>query len=260
MPEFVTSADGTRIAFDRLGRGAPLVVVSGMFCERSVTRDLAERLAEQYTVLNYDRRGRGASSDTGPYAPEREIEDLAALIAELGGKAAVYGHSSGAALALRAAAAGLPITRLVLHEPPYGGDGEADRAGARALAQAVWAAIAENRPADAVTAFMIATGLPQAIAEATSRDPRMLAIAPTMPYDLEIMDNFISGGVIPVDLVRGVDIPTLVLLGGASPEFFATTASRLTELLPDGQLVVLEGQDHGAPAEFVVPAVVSFLG
>lgn len=114
----VKSADGTPIVFDRLGDGPPVVLVTGALCDRSATRALAEELARTFTVINYDRRGRGDSDDTAPYAVQREIEDLAALITEAGGTAAVYGHSSGAALALHAAAHGLPITRLVLHEPP----------------------------------------------------------------------------------------------------------------------------------------------
>jgi len=119
MTSYVTSADGTQIAFDRFGQGSPVVVVSGIFCDRQTTQELAEQLAQQFSVINYDRRGRGDSGDTAPYAVEREVEDLGALIAEAGGTASVYGHSSGAGLALNAAASGLPITRLVLHEPPY---------------------------------------------------------------------------------------------------------------------------------------------
>lgn len=117
---FATSADGTPIAYERLGDGPPLVVVSGILCDRNVTRALAERLAEWCTVLHYDRRGRGASGDTSPYAVAREVEDLAALIAAAGGAAAVYGHSSGAGLALHAAASGLPITGSCCTSRPTG--------------------------------------------------------------------------------------------------------------------------------------------
>ena|SRR5215207_797470 len=124
MTSYVTSADGTKIAFDRLGRGSPVVVIGGLFCYRRAMQGLAEQLAPRFTVVNYDRRGRGESDDTVPYAVEREVEDLAALIAEVGGTASVYGHSSGAGLAVQAAASGVPIARLVLHEPPYGGDDE----------------------------------------------------------------------------------------------------------------------------------------
>jgi pimeloyl-ACP methyl ester carboxylesterase len=117
-----TSADGTPIVFDRLGDGPPVIVVGGQFCDRVLTHPTAEELAKHFTVFNYDRRGRGDSGDTQPYAIEREIEDIGALIAEAGGTASVYAHSSGASLALHAAAAGLPIARLVLHEPPYAPD------------------------------------------------------------------------------------------------------------------------------------------
>jgi len=113
------SADGTMIAFDRYGDGPPVIMTVGVFNTRSQTEPLARTLAPRFTVLNYDRRGRGDSGDTAPYAVEREIEDIAALIAAAGGSAALFGHSSGATLALKAAAAGLPVTRLVLYEPPF---------------------------------------------------------------------------------------------------------------------------------------------
>src|SRR3712207_1174069 len=122
--ETVTSSDGTIIAFDRLGDGPPVIAVCGAMCDRALMRPTAEELAKRFTVFNYDRRGRGDSGDSQPYAAEREIEDLAALIAEAGGSASVYGHSSGAGLALHAAAADVPIARLVLHEPPYAPDTE----------------------------------------------------------------------------------------------------------------------------------------
>jgi pimeloyl-ACP methyl ester carboxylesterase len=122
----VASADGAQIAFERFGEGRPLILVGGALCDRAATRPLAEELAHHFAVINYDRRGRGDSGDSSPYAVEREIEDLGALIAEVGGTALLYGHSSGACLALQAAARGLPVTRLVLHEPPYGPDDEDD--------------------------------------------------------------------------------------------------------------------------------------
>lgn len=258
MTSFATSSDGTRIAYDRLGRGPAVVVIGGLFNDRTTTRPLAERLAEGFTVINYDRRGRGESGDTAPYAVEREIEDVAALIAEVEGSAAVYGHSSGAGLALNAAAAGLPITKLILHEPPYGGDDEESRRSARELAQTIQKAIDEDRRADAISAFLEASGMPPEAARGAAADERMLAVAPTMPYDFEVMGDTRGGG-IPVDLARKVDLPTLVIAGDASPAFFMDTARRLVELLPNGRLAVLEGADHGAPAEVVAPVVESFL-
>lgn len=259
MTSFVTSPDGTRIAFDRLGDGPPVVVVSGMFCDRQTTQPLAEQLAQQFSVINYDRRGRGESGDTAPYAVEREVEDLGALIAAVGGSAAVYGHSSGAGLALNGAAGGLPITRLVLHEPPYGGDDDESTRAARELAEQVRAAVTGSRYGEAIKLFMADSGMPAEMIDGMSTDPKMLAVALTMPYDHEIMGDFDHGGTIPVELVRAIDVPTLVLAGGASPDFFRDTADRLTDLLPNGTLTVLDGQDHGAPADVVAPLVAAFL-
>ena len=125
-----------------------------------MTRPLAEELANDFTVINYDRRGRGDSGDTAPYAVEREIEDIGALIAEAGGTASVYGHSSGAGLALHAAAHGLPIARLVLHEPPYAPDGEEERRTSREYGEKLKAILAEGRRGDAVALFMTTVGMP----------------------------------------------------------------------------------------------------
>ena len=179
MTRYVTSVDGTRIAFDRLGQGPPVIVVSGIFCDRTTTQPLAEQLAQGFSVLNYDRRGRGESTDTAPYAVAREVEDLAALIVEAGGAASVYGHSSGAGLALNAAASGLPIPRLVLHEPPYGPADHESTRRARELAENVRRAISEDRRADAIELFLAAAGMPPEMVEGMSGDPKMLAVAPT---------------------------------------------------------------------------------
>ena len=118
----VASADGTMIAFDRYGDGSPVIMTVGAFNTRSQTEPLARALAPRFTALNYDRRGRGDSGDTAPYSVEREIDDIAALIVAAGGSASVFGHSSGATLALKAAASSLPITHLVLYEPPFNTD------------------------------------------------------------------------------------------------------------------------------------------
>ncbi|MGH2788244.1 MAG: alpha/beta fold hydrolase [Actinomycetota bacterium] len=259
MTTYATSPDGTQIAFDRLGQGPPMVVVSGMFCDRRTTHELAEQLGREFTVINYDRRGRGDSSDTTPYAVEREVEDLGAMIAEVGGTASAYGHSSGAGLALEAAARGLPITRLVLHEPPYGPDDEESKRDARELAENVRSAVAEDRRAHAIKLFFEASGLPPEMIEGATSDPKMLAVVPTMPYDFEVVGDVTRGGTIPEALVRAISIPTLVIAGGASPDFFRDTAARIAELLPNGKSAVLEGHDHGAPPDVVVPMVAEFL-
>ncbi|HEX2047646.1 MAG TPA: alpha/beta hydrolase [Acidimicrobiales bacterium] len=259
MSNYVTSRDGTKIAFDRLGEGPPLVLVSGLFCHRPMTQPLAEALAADFTVVHYDRRGRGESGDTAPYAVEREVEDLAALIEEVGGAAAVYGHSSGAGLALEAAARSVAITALVLHEPPYGPDDDEEKERARRLAEDIRTAVSEDRWADAVRLFLAASGVSAEMAEQAAADPGMQAVAHTMPYDFAVMGGRSRGGTIPEDLVRGVDVPTLVLAGTASPDFFRDTAVRLSGLLPNASYTVLEGQDHGAPADVVAPVVAEFV-
>ena len=258
MSGYVTSKDGTRIALDRLGEGPPLILIAGMFCDRRALQPMAELLSSEFCVFNYDRRARGDSEDTKPYAAEREIEDLAALIAGAGGTATVYGHSSGAGVALRAAAAGLPISKLILHEPPYGPDDEDSKQQARELAEGIQIAISKDRRADAIRLFLEASGMPAEMAEGASRDPNMLAISPTMPYDLEIMGTG-EGGPIPEEVVRSISVPTLVIAGTASPQFFRDTAARIVVLLPAGTYSELEGQNHSPVAEASAPIVSDFL-
>src|SRR5918994_6479515 len=187
--EMVPSADGTPIAFDRLGDGPPVIVVGGRLCDRALTRPTAQELAKRFAVFNYDRRGRGDSGDTPPYAVEREIEDLRALIAEAGGKASVYAHSSGAGLALHAAAHGLPIARLVSHEPPYEPDEEEARRTSREYAEDLETILSEDRRGDAVELVVTGMGMPPEAVEGMRRTPRggeLEAMAPTLAYDSEI--------------------------------------------------------------------------
>lgn len=153
----------------------------------------------------------------------------------------------------------MPITALVLHEPPYGADDEEEKEQARRLADDIRTAVAEDRRADAVKLFLTALGMPPEMADRMAGDPGMQAVAPTMPYDSDVMGHTSRGGVIPEDLVHSIVVPTLVLAGTASPDFFRDAAERITELLPQGRYTLLEGQDHGAPADVVAPVVVEFL-
>jgi len=257
----VTSRDGTTVAFDRLGNGRPVIVVGGQLCDRALTRPTAEELAKHFTAINYDRRGRGDSGDTAPYAIEREIEDLGALIAEAGGTASVYAHSSGAALALHAAA-GLPITKLVLHEPPYNPDGDKDRQRAtRREAEHIETLLAEDRRGDAVEYFWRSIGMPQAMVDQmrhTHRWTELEAMAPTMAYDSAVMGDISRGGAVPTDLAGRVTTETLVLIGGASPAWMIDVGRRLADALPNGRYRVLEGQEHVVPPEVVVPVLAEF--
>jgi pimeloyl-ACP methyl ester carboxylesterase len=259
----VSSADGTAIAFDRLGEGPPVILVGGATCDRAMTQGTAEALARHCSVINYDRRGRGDSGDTAPYAVEREIEDLHALIAEAGGTASLYGHSSGAGLVLRAAAAGLPIDRCVLHEPPYVPAGGAEQREAREQGEELAALLAEGRRGEAMEFFLTLTGMPQEMVAQTRDSPRwagLEALAPTLAYDSEIMGDVSRGGTIPYDLVARVTAPTLVIAGGASPGWMIDEAKRLAEALPRGSHLVLEGQGHVVDPDLLAPVLAQFFG
>ena len=259
----VTSSDGTTIAFERLGDGLAVIVVGGQLADRALTRPTAEELAKHFAVFNYDRRGRGDSSDTAPYAVEREIEDIGALIAEAGGTSSVYGHSSGAALALHAAVAGLPIAKLVLHEPPYNPKGDEDlQRATRKEAEHINTLLAEDRRGDAVEYFWRSVGMPQEMVDQARNSLRLAeleAMAPTMAYDSEVMGDTSRGGTIPADLLDAVTIPTLVLVGGASPAWMIDVGRQLADALSNGQHRVLEGQEHVVPPEVLVPVLAEFL-
>jgi pimeloyl-ACP methyl ester carboxylesterase len=252
----VTSSDGTTIAFDQLGAGPPVILVSGGSTDRTANAGLAALLASDFTVFNYDRRGRGPSGDTPPYAVEREVEDLDAVIGAAGGSAAVYGTSSGAALALEAAARGLAITKLALWEPPYIPDG-GPRPPANTAATFT-KLVAAGRRGDAVEFFMAdVVGLPpQFVAGARSQPfwAAQEALAHTLAYDATIMGDYW----LPTERFAGVRTPTIVLDGGASPPWMAVTAQELADTLPNGHRRTLEGQQHNVDPEALAPAVAEF--
>jgi len=254
----VTSADGTLIAYDLLGSGAPVIVVGGATCDRAKMSGVATALAEHYTVVNYDRRGRGESGDTPPYGVRREVEDLAALLADVGGSAALYGHSSGAGLVLHALAAGLPVTRAVLHEPPYGTAEMA--AESRSYAAELASLLAAGRHDDALALFFTTTGLPGSmVAQWRTESWWPSEIAPTLAYDSAVMGDE-SGGTVPLDLARAAAPPTLVLVGGASPPWMIDTDRTLAEALPAGRLRVLDGEEHVVEPAVLVPVLAEFFG
>ena len=240
----VTSKDGTRIAFDRSGEGPAIILVVGAFNDRATGKPLAGSLESHFTVFNYDRRGRGESSDTTPYAIEREIEDLDALIALAGGSACIFGYSSGAILSLRAAAHGLAISQLALYEPPPTG------AKAGELAPQVSELIAAGRRGDAVELFQTeAVGIPAAVVAQMRNAPFRPALekmAPTLVYESLILKS------LPAGLIASVRIPTLVIDGEQSPEVMRHAAQSLADGLPDGRYRTLQGQGHD-----IVPAVVA---
>ena len=247
------SQDGTRIAFDRTGEGPPVVIVVGAFNDRSTAAPLAEALAARFTVFTYDRRGRGASGDTQPYHVDREIEDLGAVIAEAGGAAFVFGYSSGAVLALRAAAHGLPITKLALYEAPLGAP-TASAEHAPRLAQL----IAAGRRGDAVEYFQAkVVGIPEDVVARLRQAPFRPALeqmAATLVYECTI----IGDGSLPTALAASIARPALVMAGGASFPFMRTTAQALADALPHGQARILEGQTHDLVPAVLAPVLEQF--
>jgi pimeloyl-ACP methyl ester carboxylesterase len=251
------SCDGTDIAFDRIGEGPPVVLVSGASTSRTIHSSLAELLAADFTVLNYDRRGRGDSGDTLPYTVEREIEDIGAVIAAAGrGPAAVFGSSSGAVLALRAAAAGLPITKLALWEPPFMVDPDAPRRQ-REYLNGLTEKVAEGRPGDAVALFLTLVGLPQETIAGMRHAPMwpgMEAMAPTLVYDATVMGD----SMVPVGLVSSVNVPTLVLTGSETGAWTDSMALALAAALPVSEHHVLDGQNHAVSKDVIAPVLSEF--
>jgi pimeloyl-ACP methyl ester carboxylesterase len=240
----VTSKDGTSIAFDQAGCGPAIILVVGAFNDRATGVPLARFLDRNFTVFNYDRRGRGESGDVAPYAIEREIEDLEALIAQAGGSAGVFGYSSGAILSLRAAAHGLAISRLALYDPPPTG------AKAGHLAPHLTELIAAGRRGDAVELFQTeAVGIPAAVVAQMRHAPFRPALekmAHTLVYESTILQA------LPTGLIASVRAPTLVIDGEKSPEVLRHASQSLAEALPTGRYRTLEGQSHD-----IVPAVVA---
>jgi pimeloyl-ACP methyl ester carboxylesterase len=259
----VISADGTSIAYETFGEGPPLIAVCGATCDRALMRSTAQALGDHFTSINYDRRGRGDSGDTLPYAIEREIEDLAALIDEVGGAAHLYGHSSGAALVLHAAAAGLPMNRFVLHDPPYSPDDRASQNDARRYGQGIRKLLGEDKRAEAIETFFRITGMPDEMIEGLRESPMwpgLLALAPTLAYDSAVMGDVERGGTVPEELAVRASRPGLVVVGGDNPSFMLNVGRRLAAVLPQGRLRVLEGQGHVVAPEILVPVLADFLG
>jgi pimeloyl-ACP methyl ester carboxylesterase len=259
--ETVRSSDGTTIAFERSGDGPPLVYVGGALNDRHSGAPLAARLAPRFTVVTYDRRGRGDSGDTAPFDVGREIDDLAAVLDAAGGSAAVYGMSSGGALALEASARGLAITRLAVFEVPFNLGDEASRERARNYRRDLVALLDTDRRDDALALFMRSVGMPaEAITGMRTAPmwPALAALAPTLAYDSAVMRDA-EGASIPVDRLSKITVPTLVLDGGASPEWMRETARAVARALPHGEHHTLEGQTHDVAADALAPVLEDFL-
>lgn len=256
----VTSKDGTLIAYDQLGNGPAVILVDGALCSRNFgpMPQLAALLAEHFTVINYDRRGRNESGDTEPYTADREVEDMEALINAAGGSVYVVGVSSGAALSLAAAAGGLNITRMVLYEPPYMVDDGGHHPPADSEDQ-LKALITADRRGDAVKFFMRdMVGVPSFFVFLMGLMPifkKLKAVAHTLPYDAAIMGNWEP----PVKQIASIKIPVLISSGGKSPVTLRHAVQQIAGILPNSELKTFKGQDHNISMKIFAPVVIDFL-
>jgi pimeloyl-ACP methyl ester carboxylesterase len=260
MPN-VISNDGTAIAFERSGSGPALILVDGALCYRAFgpMPALAKLLAQHFTVYAYDRRGRGESGNTAPYAIEREVEDLHALVQEAGGAAYVCGISSGAALALEAAHRIPAIRKLALYEAPFIVD------GSRAPVGREWTcideAVAGDRRADALKHFMRMVGMPGLLVALMRFMPawsKLKKVAHTLPHDGALMRAHMRGQPLPAGQWNGIAAPTLSVAGGKSPEWMRNAMQAVAGVLRSARYCALEGQNHMVKPKALAPVLVEF--
>ena len=247
----VTSVDGTTIAFERSGTGPPVVLVGAALADRDGTAKLGRLLARKFTVINYDRRGRGKSTDRQPYAVEREVEDLEALINAAGGSAYLFGSSSGSVLALEAASKlGDKVKGLFMFEPPFIID-DSRPPMPDDFSGRIEKLVEGGRRSDAVKLFFTeGMGIPPVFVSMMRLLmpgwSGMAGIAHTIPYDLAVLKGTQAGKPLPAARWASTRIPTLIVVGGRSEAFFHTGAKALASLLPNAQYRSLEGRDHSA--------------
>src|SRR5260370_15885862 len=257
----VLSKDGTAIAFDRIGNGPPVILIDGALCYRGMGQSgqLAELLAQHFTVFTYDRRGRGRSRDTAPYAVERDVEDITTLLSEAGGAAFVWGMSSGAVLALEAANRLSGVKKLALYEAPLIVD------DCRSMTEDDWvrigAAVAADRRSDAVKVFLKSVGVPGffiALMRLLPMWSKLKAVAHTLPYDGAIVKDNQRGKPLPASQWASVTVPALVMDGGKSPAWMRHANRSLASVLPNAQYRTLEGQTHMLKPKAHAPMLVEF--
>ena len=258
MPLFVASKDGTKIAYEKVGRGPVVIFILGALNTRKSGASLAKLLAPKFTVVNYDRRGRGDSTDTAPYSPEREIEDAEALIRAVRGPVCLYGHSSGGAIALQTAIK-LPrlVKKVAVYEVPYSVDSEVRKAGLEYY-RALRKLLAAGRNGDAVALFLGIVGVSDKQLQAIKRLPMWRGLekmAPTLAYESEVLGE---GHSLPAALLSRVTTLTLVMHGGAGAPPMRDAAKAISEAIPKAQLRTLPGQTHGVKPKAIAPSLEEF--
>ena len=262
--ESAKSKDGTRIAFDRVGQGPPVVMVGGAFSWRRWKGfvELADLLSARFTVFNYDRRGRGDSGDTSPYALEREFEDLQAMIRVAGGGACVWGLSSGGILALEAARAGVEMAKIAAYEPPFIVD-SSDGLPPDDFVPHVGALVDRDRRSEAVKYFMARVmGMPSAIPALMSLWPpmwsKLKATAHTLPYEAAIIERYVRGRPVDDAYWAPVATPTMIVSGEKSPEKLRKGAAAIAAALPVAEHRALPGVSHNVKMSALAPVLADF--
>jgi pimeloyl-ACP methyl ester carboxylesterase len=256
----VLSKDGTRIVYDKVGKGPAVVLVEGATATRSSFVELANLLASNFIVYYYDRRGRGDSSDTLPYSVEKEIEDIEALIDEAGGSAYVYGISSGGALALEAASKlGKKVKKLAIYEVPYD-ESQSGQAKWKEYVTTLRESLQAGKNGDAVTAFMKLVDVPDEMLAGMKQSPfwpELEKVAPTLAYDAACLGD----RNIPSAAAKHINIPTLVMDGGGSLQMYPSmraSAEKLAKLIPNVEWQTLEGQTHNVDSKILGPVLQKF--
>ncbi|MFD4901572.1 alpha/beta fold hydrolase [Streptomyces sp. NPDC058411] len=250
------SRDGTSIAYRRHGDGPPVILVGGALSTAADEAPLAALLAPRFTVVTYDRRGRGASGDGGPYSPRREIEDLAAVAAAAGGRVSLFGMLSGGALALEAQAAGLPVDLIAVFEPPYtpGPAGLLYKSRCTALLHRL---LANGDRGGAVALYLSRSGVPEETIARMRRAPLwsgLEGLAHTLAYD----DALLGDGSVPAARFAAVTARTLVVTGGSSTEQAHRTTLALADAIPRARHRTLTGQTRELAPHAIAPVLSDF--
>lgn len=256
MEKKTLSRDGTPVAHERFGQGPAVVLVSGAMSTSATVVPLAAALSDRFGVIVYDRRGRGESGDTAPYAVAREVEDLAALIDVAGGEASLYGISSGGALVLEAVASGLPVARAAVYEVPFAMSEDAGKERAEYTAH-LTEALRGGRRGDAVELFLRLTGLAEQMIQGARQSPMwaaMEALAPSLAYD----DAVLGDGTVPRARLATIDVPVLAIAGTASPAWMGEAARAVADAVPRGTYRSLVDQTHRVDPHVLAPVLAEF--
>jgi pimeloyl-ACP methyl ester carboxylesterase len=257
MTQKVISKDGTKIVYTKTGSGPMLIQVLGALNKRGRGEKLADLLKKQYTVISYDRRGRGDSEDSSSYTVDKEVNDLEAIIDDIGEKAYLCGHSSGGILVLHAAKKLCQkISGIAVYEVPYNDNPDALKI-AKNYKSSLLHFLNHSQYDEAVALFVKSVGVSDKQIAAMKKLPMwkgLTAMAPTLRYDtIELMESY------PRIHIKQISVPALVMYGEASPLFMAETAKTLSTQLPKANLTSLKGQTHDVKAAVLAPILIQYL-